>query len=132
MNNLTEEEIKRFHELVKEGMLKSISELELDTFSTLTTATKEEPKSLTLEELDKAIDLLYPILYYAEASFIPKRTLYHIKKSNINPEYILINPDDFQEVKKQIGDKRRLVNLRKYNVVHALFAEVIDIKYRGG
>lgn len=132
MSSLTEDEIERFRELVKQGMLKSISELELDSFSSFSTSTKEEPTSLTMEDLNKAIDLVYPILYYAEASFVSKKILYHIKKSNINPEYILINPEDFQEVKKQIGDKRRLVNIRKYNVAHALFAEVIDIKYRGG
>lgn len=132
MSNFTEEEmIERFRELVKQGILKSISELEINTFGTFGTFTKEEPTSLTLEDFNKAIDLVYPILYYAQANFVPKRTLYHIKKSDINPEYILINPEDFYEVKKQIGDKRRLVNLRKYNVAHALFAEVIDIKYRG-
>jgi hypothetical protein len=132
MSYLTKDEIERFRELVKDGMLKSISELELNALSSFGTSTKEEPTSLTLEDLNRAIDLVYPVLYYAEASFIPKRKLYLIKKSNINPEYILINSDDFQEIKKQIGNKRRLVNIRKYNVAHALFAEVIDIKYRGG
>lgn len=131
MNNLTEEDMERFRELTKQGILKSISKLESNALNFFETSTNQEPTSLTMEDLYKAIDLVYPVLYYTQSTFVSKRNLYLIKKSNINPEYILINPDDFQEVKKQIGDKRRLVNLRKYNVAYSLFAEVIDIKYCG-
>jgi hypothetical protein len=101
----------------------------VETFldSTATSASQSEPKSLTLEDLNKAMDLVCPVLYYGQTKFITKGTLYLIKKTDINPEYILIHPDDFQEVKEKITG-RRLVPLKKYNIAHALFAEVMDIK----
>lgn len=125
---LTEDEIKRFNELTKQSMLKSISELEFNSFGT---STKEEQTSFTLDNLQKAIDLLYPILYYGQSEFATKGSLYLVKKYDIYPEYILIHPDDFQEVKKLIKG-RRLVSIKEYDFSHALFAKITDIKYHGG
>lgn len=67
--------------------------------------------SLTLEELQKAIDLARPPLYYGLDINLQRGVLYLCKETEFNPEFIVCNPDDFEILKSKITT-RRLVDIK--------------------
>lgn len=78
--------------------------------STSTSASTNNEK-ITLEKMQEMIDRLFPPLYYGTATHIERGTLYYIKESDDNPEYIVFHPDDFESVKTKFT-ARRLVHLK--------------------
>jgi Uma2 family endonuclease len=71
--------------------------------------------TLTFERLQEAIDLVCPVLYYEISKFINPGAIYYIKpQENLGiPEYIIVHPDDFNEV-KAIITWRRLVSIKEW------------------
>lgn len=67
---------------------------------------------LTIEDIQKAIDLICPILYYSVDKNIEKGCAYLCKETEFCPEFIVCNPDDFEVLKIGIGQTRRLVHLK--------------------
>lgn len=67
--------------------------------------------TLTLGDIQKAIDLVYPPLYYGLDKNTKRGTLYHCKETDYSPEYIVCHPDDFEDVKSKIT-ARRLVHVK--------------------
>ena len=68
--------------------------------------------TLTPEKMQAAIDLVYPVLYYGTDRLLDRGRIYHVKKTDDNPEFIVFHPEDMQEVKDLIGWKRRMVHLK--------------------
>jgi hypothetical protein len=67
--------------------------------------------SLTVEELQKIIDMLYPVLYYGLDKNMERGSLYLCKETEFSPECIILHPDDFEDVKSTIT-VRRLVHIK--------------------
>lgn len=111
MDSLSEDEIKRFRELTKQGILKSISELEFGIF---TTSAKEEPTPLTLEDFKKMFETVYPILYYKITKFIEPGAIYKIKKTKFFPEYIIFNLEDLDKVEGSLAGHYTLVDISEW------------------
>jgi hypothetical protein len=81
-----------------------------DTFSTAS-AGDEAGDTLTLEKLQKALDDLFPILYYALDSNVQPGHYFHVKAGDLNPEFLVIHPDDFEAVRVGLPG-RRLVHIK--------------------
>ena len=62
--------------------------------------------SLIIEHFMNAMDLLFPVLYYVTAEYIEQGTFYHVKENELNPEYIVINPMDLDDLRLQISSRR--------------------------
>ena len=78
------------------------------------TSSSVEPTSLSMETISKAVEFITPTLYYATWKYVERGTLYYIKKSEYNPEYILLNPEDLTEARRKLFG-RRLVHIRNMN-----------------
>ena len=66
-----------------------------------TTATA--PTSLTMEDFQKAIDLIRPVLYYVESEYVQEEYIFLLRASEYYPEHIYLNPLDFGRVKNLIS-----------------------------
>lgn len=75
------------------------------------TSTSTPNKPLTLEKMQEMINHLFPPLYYGTATHIERGTLYYIKESEDNPEYIIFHPGDFETIQSKING-RTLVHIK--------------------
>lgn len=78
-------------------------------FSTSTSASQES--TLTMEDFQKMIDKVFPILLYGTADFVAPGELYHCKETDLSPEYIVCHPSDLERI-KEILPNRRLVRIK--------------------
>ena len=78
-------------------------------FSTSASASSES--TLTMEVFQKMIDELFPILLYGTAEFVKPGELYHCKETDLSPEYIVCHPNDLEQIKKLLPN-RRLVRIK--------------------
>lgn len=86
----------------------------MSIFSTATSVTQNVQTNFTIEDLNRIIDVLFPKLYYGLSEFVEQGSFFLIKKTDINPEWILVNPNDFPVVKEQLGKVRTLIPISKY------------------
>jgi hypothetical protein len=79
--------------------------MKIEDFLTNSTCA-EQTESITAEDIlykmQCAIDLICPILYYQISKLIDKGQLIYIKQSEYNPEYIVINKDDFEFIENNL------------------------------
>lgn len=68
-------------------------------------------KSFTVEMFRDMLDKYFPVLYYGLDKNIERGIIYLCNETDFNPEFIIVHPDDFEEVKTKIT-ARRLVHLR--------------------
>ena len=66
---------------------------------------------LTLEKLEEAFELVFPTLYYATDKNLEIGKLYWCKETDLNPEFIVCHPDDFETVKRFIT-LRKLMHIK--------------------
>ena len=78
-------------------------------FSTSTSTSSES--TLTMESFQKMIDEFFPILLYGTAEFVTPGELYHCKETDLSPEYIVCHPNDLEQIKKLLPN-RRLVHIK--------------------
>ena len=78
-------------------------------FSTSTSTQSES--TLTMESFQKMIDEFFPILLYGTAEFVKPGELYHCKETDLSPEYIVCHPNDLEQIKKLLPN-RRLVHIK--------------------
>ena len=78
-------------------------------FSTSTSTSQES--TLTIEDFQKMIDKVFPILLYGTAEFVTPGELYHCKETDLSPEYIVCHPSDLERIKKLLPN-RRLVHIK--------------------
>lgn len=69
--------------------------------------------SLTADKLIGIWNTFHPILYYGVTKYCRPQEIIYVKKGKYNPEYIVIHPDDLEEVKKKITN-RQLKPLSEY------------------
>lgn len=69
--------------------------------------------NLMLSDLVSIYNELYPPLYYAEQDNIERGQILFASATDTYPEFIVINPADFEMLKQKVA--RRLTHLRDYN-----------------
>jgi hypothetical protein len=74
----------------------------------------EQNNSITaekiLQNIQEAIDVICPILYYHVSRFVEKGQVIYIKANDYCPEYIVVNKDDFVYIKDNLKN-RQLKNI---------------------
>jgi hypothetical protein len=76
-----------------------------------TSASPSSQSTLTMEDFQKMIDKVFPILLYGTAEFVTPGEFYHCKETDISPEYIVCHPDDLARIKELLPN-RRLVHIK--------------------
>jgi len=66
---------------------------------------------LTFEMIQGLIDKVLPILLYGTSEYINQGEMYLCKETELSPEYIVVHPNDLEEVKRTITS-RRLVHIK--------------------
>lgn len=84
------------------------------TPSTATTVAADTKTNFTIEDLNKIVETLFPTLYYGLSNFVKEGEFFLIKKTDMNPEWIVVHPNDFEIVKEQLGKVRTLVPIKEY------------------
>ena len=84
------------------------------TPSTATTVAADTKTNFTIEDLNKIVETLFPTLYYGLSNFVKEGEFFLIKKTDMNPEWIVVHPNDFEIVKEQLGRVRTLVPIKEY------------------
>jgi hypothetical protein len=67
--------------------------------------------NLTIDDLLRARDIVFPPLYYATSEEIERDKILAVKETSTHPEYIVFHPDNLEDIRKSITG-RRLVHLR--------------------
>ena len=67
--------------------------------------------TLTMEDFQKMIDKVFPILLYGTAEFVTPGEFYHCKETELSPEYIVCHPNDLARIKELLPN-RRLVHIK--------------------
>ena len=76
-----------------------------------TSARTSQESTLTMEDFQKMIDKVFPILLYGTAEFVMPGELYHCKETDLSPEYIVCHPSDLERIKELLPN-RRLVHIK--------------------
>lgn len=76
-----------------------------------TSASPSSQSTLTMEDFQKMIDKVFPILLYGTAEFVTSGEFYHCKETDLSPEYIVCNPNDLTRIKELLPN-RRLVHIK--------------------
>ena len=101
MKNFTIQDVETYTHLIKENNTEQILKNIKEAINTI-----EKPK----------------ILYYAVSKMIEKGNIIHMNETSLNPEYIVINEEDFEENKEEISKLSFLLHINKFDY----FKYIID------